>query len=93
MTAKYRAQYRKQKRAEEAAKISRVDEEALELMRKLRTHTYGAELGDGPRAVAARALMTAIDGMAEVITGDREHFFAKAHSLAQGYPPLPGRRE
>lgn len=83
MTAKYRAQYRKQQRADQGAQISRVDEEALELMRKLRTHTYAA-IGDCPRAVAARALQEAIDGMAEVITGDREYFYAKHHSLAQG---------
>jgi hypothetical protein len=28
-----------------------------------------------------RALMTAIDEMVGVITGDREYFFAKTHSL------------
>ena len=34
--------------------------------------------------------MQAIDRMAEVITGDREYFYSKPHSLAQG--PLPDRR-
>jgi hypothetical protein len=44
----------------------------------------GKQRLDHPRSVAPRALMTAIDNMAGVITGDREYFFAKAHSLAQG---------
>jgi len=48
MTAKYRAEYRKAKRAEQAAQISLVDQEALQLMEKLRRHTYGGELGDNP---------------------------------------------
>jgi hypothetical protein len=56
MTAKYRAQYRKQKRAEQAAQISSVDQHALDLMQQLRRHTHGCESGDSPRAVAARNL-------------------------------------
>jgi hypothetical protein len=54
MTAKYRGEYRRQKRAEMAAQISRTDQEALDLMGKLRPHTYAA-FGDHPRAVVARA--------------------------------------
>jgi hypothetical protein len=61
-------------------------------MEKLRRHTYGGGLGDNPRALAARALMQAIDGMVEVITGDREYFYGKPHSLAQGHGTSPNRR-
>jgi len=56
MTAQYRAEYRKAKRAEQAAQISLVDQEALQLMEKLRRYTYGGELGDNPaRTRRARA--------------------------------------
>jgi hypothetical protein len=37
--------------------------------------------------------MQAIDGMAEAITGDREYFYGKPHSLAQGHSTSPNRRE
>jgi len=49
-------------------------------MRRLRTHTYACESGVSPRALAAQALQTAIDGMVEVSTGDREYFFAQLGS-------------
>lgn len=86
MTAKYRAQYRKQQRVDQAARISAVDEAALELMRKLRTHTYGRALLDDPRSLATAALQKAIDDMAEVITGDPEYFYAKLHSIGPETP-------
>jgi hypothetical protein len=91
MTAKYRAEYRRQKQAERAAQISPLDREMLELMGRLRRFTYGAELGDSPRCTAARALMTAIDDMAGVVTGDRDYFWQKPHSLAQGSKSPPER--
>jgi hypothetical protein len=93
MNKKYRDEYRRQKRAESAAQISSLDQEMLELMGRLRRYTYGGELGDNPRAVAAKALMQAIDDMAGVITGDREYFYGKAHSLAQGNNTPPNRRD
>ena len=49
-------------------------------MCRLRTHTHACESGGSPRALAAQALQTAIDGMAEVITGNCEYFFAKLGS-------------
>ena len=55
--------------------------------------------GDGTaelfrRVIAtARALMQAIDDMAGVITGDREYFYGKPHSLAQGHNAPPNRRD
>jgi len=66
MNKKYRDEYRRQKRAEWAAQISSLDQEMLELMGRLRRYTYGGELGDNPRARAAKALMRAIDDMAGV---------------------------
>ena len=88
MNKKYRDEYRRQKRAESAAQISSLDQEMLELMGRVRRYTYG-----GGRAVAAKALMQAIDDMAGVITGDREYFYGKAHSLAQGHNTPPNRRD
>jgi hypothetical protein len=93
MNKKHRDEYRRQKRAEWAARISSLDQDMLELMGRLRRYTYGGELGDSPRAVAAKALMQAIDDMAGVITGDREYFYGKPHSLAQGHSAPPNRRE
>jgi hypothetical protein len=49
----YRRDYRKRQREEAAARISRADQEALELMGKRSLFTYGAELGGNhPRSVA-----------------------------------------
>jgi hypothetical protein len=93
MNKKYRDEYRRQKRAESASQISSLDQEMLELMSRLRRYTYGGELGDNPRALAAKALMLAIDHMAGVITGDREYFYGKPHSLAQGHSTPPNRRD
>jgi hypothetical protein len=84
MPSKYGREYRRQRREREQSEMSPADQRALELMRELRPYTYGAALGEGPRAIAMRALMTAIDEMAGVITGDREYFFAKTHSLCFG---------
>jgi hypothetical protein len=56
--SKYRDEYRQQQRAAQAAQISLADQEALELMRALRKHTFGA-IGDSPRSVAKRALQAA----------------------------------
>lgn len=86
MTAKYRAEYRKQQREKRAAEISTHDREMLEAMRKLRPFTYGAALGDDPRCVATRVLMLAIDDMAGIITGDREYFWAgDARNVVTGF--------
>jgi PAS domain-containing protein len=75
-----------QQRAERAAEIGLVDREALELMRALRKHTFGA-IGDGPHSVSKRALQAAIDDMAGVITGNREYF-----SSGDGRQVLTGPR-
>jgi hypothetical protein len=37
--------------------------------------------------------MQAIDDMAGVITGDREYFYGKPHSLARGHNTPPNRRD
>ena len=47
----------------------------------LRNYTPGAQLGFG----GAR---TAIDGVAFIITGDPEYYYAKHHSV-HGYKPSP----
>jgi hypothetical protein len=46
MNKKHRDEYRRQKRAEWAARISSLDQDMLELMGRLRRYTYGGELGD-----------------------------------------------
>lgn len=72
------------KREREGRPISETDRAALELMRALRKHTHAAELGDGARALALQGLRNSIDRLAEVITGERDYFHAKHHSLCQG---------
>jgi hypothetical protein len=57
MTAKYRAEWRPQCRAEEAAKIHRLDLEALELMRALQPRRVDGALrkssAPGPTSIVA----------------------------------------
>jgi hypothetical protein len=83
MTAKYRAEYRKQQREKWAAEISLADQEMLEVMRKLRPMTSGG-LGDEPRGVASRVLQLAIDDMAGIITGDRNTSTEKITAWRKG---------
>jgi hypothetical protein len=45
MTQKERAEYRKQRREAEAAMISRIDQEMLDLMGRLRRYTYCSQRG------------------------------------------------
>lgn len=80
MTAKYRAQVRREQREKRAAEISSYDQELLEAMRNLR-RLFSASLGEAPRAVASRALQYAIDDMAGVITGNREYFWSTRNPI------------
>ena len=82
MSKKYAAEYRKQKRAEWAQRLqAERDKPLLDLLEKLRPYTHGAELHDDPRSLAMRRLHSAIDDVAEAVTGDREYFFSRPSSM------------
>ena len=51
--------------------------EALRVCRHSMTEVQGKVRPFGPVYRAADAMLTAIDGLAELLTGDREHFWAK----------------
>lgn len=84
MSKKDRREYRRQKETERAAQPSILDQELLELMRRVRNFTHSAELGTSPRSVALATLQKSNDEVAGAITGDREFYFAKHHSIVQG---------
>ena len=63
MGKKYAAEYRKQKRAQWERQLqTEKDGPLLDLLAKVRPHTYAAELGDDPRSLALRDLAAAMVG-------------------------------
>ena len=58
--------------------------EMLELLRKLRPFTNRADMGSDPRLLTLQSMHKAIDDVAEAITGKRDYFWAKLHSIGGG---------
>ena len=56
----------------------------LELLGKVRPFTYRADMGSDPLSLALQTLHKAIDDVAEAVTGRRDHFWAKHHSIGSG---------
>jgi hypothetical protein len=75
MASRWSQEERRRRKAEQAAQISALDYETLELMRPLRLRVGGNELRENPRAVASQAVWTAIEKWAEVVTGDPQYFW------------------
>jgi len=59
------------------------EQEMLILLGKLRTFTYRSDQGSDPMSLALQALQKAIDDVAEVLTSNREYFWAMHHSIAE----------
>lgn len=75
MISKWSQEERRRRKAEQAAELSPIDKEMLDLMGQLRRYVGGNQLIDNPRAKACYALWLDIENLAEVITGKPEYFW------------------
>lgn len=75
MVSKWGREERRRRKAEQAAQISELDREVLEMLKPVRRHVGGYGYREGPRAVASLALWTAIEKWAEMVTGDPEYYW------------------
>lgn len=57
--------------------------------RRLATRVCACVQIGGPLYRQAEALMQAIDDLAETLTGNREHFWQRPHSIGAGPPREP----
>lgn len=81
MTRKERLEYLKWKRELAGEHLFTREQELLELLGKLRTFTFRADQGSDPMSLALQALQRAIDDVAQALTGKRDYFWAKHHSI------------
>lgn len=81
MTRKERIEYMKWKREREGPQLSMREQGLLGLLGKVRPFTYRADMGNDPLSLALQALHKNIDDIAEAVTGRRDYFWARHHSI------------
>ena len=81
MTRKERIEYMKWKRERTGPHLTVREQEMLAALDKVRNFTHGADAGDTPWHLALKRLRTAIEDVGTMMTGDREYFHAKHHSI------------
>jgi hypothetical protein len=81
MTRKERLEYLKWKREMTGPQLTLRDQEFLDVLAKARGFTHGCDLGDNAWCLALQRLRSAIDEIGSRMTGDREYFWTKGHSI------------
>jgi hypothetical protein len=81
MTRKERLEYLKWKREREGPILTVRDQEMLAALDKARNFTRAADAGNSPWHLALQRLRIAIEDVGTMMTGDKEYFWTKSHSI------------